>query len=280
MEGSTGDRARPYPGRTGSLRRGRLEWTDRGRRRRERGRALPRLLLLDEERDRRSHPVRRQGRRGDRHRFRPAGRVRRRRPCAPRAGGRPHLSACARRLGYRRRGLGSLRPWAKSADSARARREADVHEATSTSLNRLAFSATGHCLTGCAVGEVLGLVLATSFGWGNELSIAIAVFLAFLFGYAFTLAPLIRGGIALGVALPLALASDTLSIAVMEIVDNAVVLLWPGAMDAGLEDVVFWGSLAFGLAVAFAAAFPVNRALIARGRGHAVVHAHHTHGDV
>ena len=142
-------------------------------------------------------------------------------------------------------------------------------------LNRLAFSATAHCLTGCAIGEILGLVLATTFGWGNALSIAVATVLAFLFGYSFTLVPLLRAGIAVGAAIGLALASDTLSIVVMEIVDNAVILVWPGAMDAGLRDLLFWGSLAISLVIAFVAAFPVNRALIARGRGHAVMHAHH-----
>jgi Domain of unknown function (DUF4396) len=145
------------------------------------------------------------------------------------------------------------------------------------SLNRLAFSATAHCLTGCAIGEILGLVLATAFGWGNALSIAVAIVLAFIFGYSFTLVPLLAGGIALGTALGLALASDTLSILIMEIVDNAIILIWPGAMDAGLRDLLFWGSLAIALAIAFVAAFPVNRALIARGRGHAVVHAYHGH---
>jgi hypothetical protein len=145
------------------------------------------------------------------------------------------------------------------------------------SLNRLAFSATLHCLTGCAIGEILGLAIATSLGWDNTASIAIAVVLAFVFGYSFTLVPLLRGGIALATAIGLALASDTLSIAVMEIVDNAIILLWPGAMDAGLADILFWGSLAFALVIAFVAAFPVNRALIARGRGHALVHAHHEH---
>jgi hypothetical protein len=145
------------------------------------------------------------------------------------------------------------------------------------SLNRLAFSATAHCLTGCAVGEILGLVIATAAGWGNAASIAIAVVLAFLFGYSFTLVPLLRAGVVLGAAIGLALASDTLSILVMEIVDNAIVLVWPGAMDAGLGDLLFWGSLAIALAIAFAAAFPVNRWLIARGRGHAVVHAYHGH---
>jgi hypothetical protein len=150
-------------------------------------------------------------------------------------------------------------------------------QAHSSSLNRLAFSATLHCLTGCAIGEVLGLVIATALGWGNAASIAIAVVLAFGFGYSFTLVPLLRSGIVLGTAIGLALAADTLSIVVMEIVDNAIVLVWPGAMDAGLSDLLFWGSLAIALAVAFAAAYPVNRALIARGRGHAVVHAYHVH---
>jgi hypothetical protein len=145
------------------------------------------------------------------------------------------------------------------------------------SLNRLAFSATLHCLAGCAIGEILGLVIATALGWGNGASIAVAVVLAFVFGYSFTLVPLVRAGIAFAIALGLALASDTLSIVVMEIVDNAIILFWPGAMDAGLADILFWGSLAIALAIAFVAAFPVNRALIARGRGHAVVHAHHGH---
>ena len=144
-------------------------------------------------------------------------------------------------------------------------------------LNRLAFSATAHCLAGCATGEVLGLVLATAFAWGNAASIVVATLLAFLFGYSFTLVPLLDGGLAFGTAAGLALASDTLSIVVMEIVDNAIILIWPGALDAGLGDLLFWGSLAVALAIAFLAAFPVNRALIARGRGHAVVHAHHRH---
>jgi hypothetical protein len=142
-------------------------------------------------------------------------------------------------------------------------------------LNRLAFAATAHCLTGCAIGEVLGMVIGTALGWGDYATIALAVALAFLFGYSFTLVPLLRGGIALGAALGLALAADTLSITVMEIVDNAIMLAVPGAMEAGLANLLFWGSLAFALAVAFVAAFPVNRYLIARGRGHAVVHAHH-----
>jgi hypothetical protein len=143
------------------------------------------------------------------------------------------------------------------------------------SLNRLAFSATAHCLTGCAIGEILGLVIGTALGWSNWPTIALAVGLAFLFGYSFTMVPLLRGGIALGTAVGLALAADTLSIAVMEIVDNAIILAVPGAMEAGLTSLIFWSSLALALAIAFVAAFPVNRYLIARGRGHAVVHAHH-----
>jgi uncharacterized protein DUF4396 len=144
-------------------------------------------------------------------------------------------------------------------------------------LNRVAFSATAHCLTGCAIGEVLGLALATWWGWATAPSIALAVLLAFCFGYAFTLVPLVRAGLALGSAIGIALAADTLSITVMEIVDNAVILLVPGAMDAGLDSALFWSSLAVALAIAFAAAFPVNRWLIARGRGHAVAHQHHRH---
>lgn len=147
------------------------------------------------------------------------------------------------------------------------------------SANRVAAVATLHCLTGCAIGEVLGMVIGTAFGLSNPATIALAVVLAFVFGYALTMVPLLRAGLALSVSLPLAFASDSLSIAVMEIVDNAVVLAVPGALDAGLADLLFWGSLAFALAVAFVAAFPVNRHLIARGRGHAVVHAYHGDGD-
>jgi hypothetical protein len=142
-------------------------------------------------------------------------------------------------------------------------------------LNRLALSATLHCLTGCGIGEVLGMVLGTALGLGNLPTIALAVGLAFAFGYALTLAPLLRAGLGLRGALGLALAADTASIAVMEVVDNAVMLAVPGAMDAGLADPLFWGSLAASLLIAAAAAFPVNRWLIARGRGHAVAHAHH-----
>ncbi len=149
--------------------------------------------------------------------------------------------------------------------------------AKGASLNRLAFSATAHCLTGCAIGEVLGMIIGTALGWGNVATIALAVVLAFFFGYSLTMLPLLRSGMALGAVLPLAFASDTLSITVMEIVDNLVMLLVPGAMESGLASLLFWGSLAFALAVAFVAAFPVNRYLISRGKGHAVVHEHHGH---
>ena len=146
-----------------------------------------------------------------------------------------------------------------------------------TSLNRAAFQATLHCLTGCAIGEVLGMVIATALGLSNLTSIVLAIVLAFGFGYGLTMRPLLGGGLSFGAAARIALAADTVSIVVMEIVDNAIILVWPGAIDAGLGDLLFWGSLAVALAIAFLAAFPVNRALIARGRGHAVVHAHHRH---
>lgn len=146
-----------------------------------------------------------------------------------------------------------------------------------TSLNRLAVSATLHCLTGCGIGEVLGMVIGTALGWGNAETIVLAVILAFFFGYTLTMRPLLRSGMGFGAAMKLALAADTASIAIMEIVDNGVMLLIPGAMHAHLTDVLFWGSLAAALAIAALAAFPVNRWLIARGRGHAVVHAHHGH---
>ena len=144
-------------------------------------------------------------------------------------------------------------------------------------LRRLAASATTHCLTGCAIGEVLGLVIASALGWAVVPSIALAVGLAFVFGYALTLRPLLGAGMALGEAARLAFASDTISITVMEIVDNAVILAVPGAMEAGLDSLLFWGALAVALAVAWVVAFPVNRWLIARGRGHAVVHGRGHH---
>ena len=145
---------------------------------------------------------------------------------------------------------------------------------SSASLNRTAWSATLHCLTGCAIGEVLGMIIGTALGWGNAPTIALAVVLAFFFGYLLTLRPLLRQ-MSFSSAAKLALAADTASITVMEIVDNGIMLVIPGAMDAGLGSVLFWGSLAFALAVAAVAAFPVNRWLISRGKGHAVVHAHH-----
>ena len=137
--------------------------------------------------------------------------------------------------------------------------------------------ATLHCLTGCAIGEVLGVIIGTALGWSNLPTIILAIALAFLFGYSLTMLPLLKAGLALAVALPLAFASDTLSIGVMEIVDNAIILVIPGAMEAGLDDPLFWASLAFALVIAGACAYPVNRYLIARGKGHAVVHAHHGH---
>ena len=145
------------------------------------------------------------------------------------------------------------------------------------SLNVTAFWATLHCLSGCAVGEVLGMVIGTALGMSNGAIIALAVALAFAFGYAFTMAPLLRAGIGLRQATRLALAADTASIAIMEVVDNLVMLAVPGAMDASLAQPLFWFALAFALVVAGVAAYPVNRWLIARGAGHAVVHAHHHH---
>jgi hypothetical protein len=151
------------------------------------------------------------------------------------------------------------------------------HHDAGASLTRVAISATLHCLTGCAIGEVLGMVLATWWGWSNGPSIVLAIVLAFLFGYGLTMRPVLKAGVALSAAIGVALAADTLSILTMEIVDNAVLLLVPGAMDAGLLSVLFWASLAFSLLVAFTVAVPVNRWLIGRGKGHAVVHQYHQH---
>ena len=147
------------------------------------------------------------------------------------------------------------------------------------SLNRLAALATLHCLTGCAIGEVLGMVIGTALGWSNAATIALAVTLAFVFGYSLTMVPLLKAGMTVAVALPLAFASDSFSIAVMELVDNGVMLAVPGAMDTPLTNPLFWGALAFALAVAYVFAFPVNRYLIARGQGHAVVHQFHGHHE-
>jgi hypothetical protein len=148
-----------------------------------------------------------------------------------------------------------------------------MHE--ETSLTRSAVQATLHCLTGCAIGEILGMIVATAFGWGNAATIVISIVLAFCFGYALTVRSVRRAGVEMRRALSLAFASDTLSIATMEIVDNGFVLLVPGALAAGLGDGLFWWSLAVSLAIAFVVAVPVNRWLIARGRGHAVVHELH-----
>ncbi|HJQ50292.1 MAG TPA: DUF4396 domain-containing protein, partial [Gaiellaceae bacterium] len=145
------------------------------------------------------------------------------------------------------------------------------------SLTRSAVQATLHCLTGCAIGEVLGMVLATALGWGNTASIAISIALAFVFGYAFTIRAVLRAGVGLRRAVGVALASDTVSISTMEIIDNAFILLVPGALAAGLSDGLFWWSLAIGLVIAFVATVPVNRWLISRGRGHAVMHEVHAH---
>lgn len=148
--------------------------------------------------------------------------------------------------------------------------------AASPSLNRIALQATVHCLTGCAIGEVLGLVIATALGWDDLPSILVAVLLAFVFGYGLTMRPLLAGGLSFREAVRAAILGDTVSITTMEVVDNAIVLAIPGAMAAGLLDGLFWGSLAFSLIVAFVVTLPVNRWLIARGLGHAAVHGGHT----
>jgi copper chaperone CopZ len=148
------------------------------------------------------------------------------------------------------------------------------------SLTSLAFSATAHCLTGCAIGEVLGMVVGTYLGLANMTTVGISVILAFVFGYLLTLKPLLKNGLAFRTALALAFASDTLSIATMEVIDNAVMLFIPGAMNAGLGTALFWGSLAFSLVLAFFAAVPVNRWLLSKGRGHALLHQyHHAHSS-
>ena len=146
-----------------------------------------------------------------------------------------------------------------------------------TSLNRLAFSATVHCLTGCAIGEVLGMIIGTALGWSDLATIALAVALAFFFGYTLTSWPLLRSGMPVREVAPIAFASDTISITIMEIVDNAIMLLIPGAMEASLDEIGFWAALAAALLIAGAAAYPANRWLLARGKGHAVVHQHHHH---
>jgi hypothetical protein len=170
--------------------------------------------------------------------------------------------------------------------------DADAHVATAGSAHTgtehghhcapvtwaMAAQATLHCLTGCAIGEIAGMIIGTALGWSNWATIALSVALAFLFGYALTSLPLLRAGLAFATVAPIAFASDTISIAVMEVVDNALMLVIPGALDAGLRDLLFWGSLAVALVLAGAAAFPVNRWLLARGKGHAAVHETGIHG--
>jgi len=153
--------------------------------------------------------------------------------------------------------------------------EHDAGSLTGRALTSSAISATAHCLTGCAIGEILGMVLATWWGWGNLASIVLAIVLAFLFGYSLTMRPVLRAGVGFRRAVGVAFAADTVSITVMEIMDNAFILVVPGAIAAGLGDALFWWSLIVSLAVAFVITVPVNRILIARGRGHAVVHAYH-----
>lgn len=146
------------------------------------------------------------------------------------------------------------------------------HATSGHDMSNMAASATLHCLTGCSIGEILGLILATVFGWGNVTSTAVAIALAFVFGYALSSLPLLRSGISVGQALRLVLAADTVSILTMEVVDNLVMWLVPGAMDAGLLDALFWGSMALSLVIAYFAAYPVNKALLRRGKGHAITH--------
>ena len=152
----------------------------------------------------------------------------------------------------------------------------DQRSGQTPSLNSTALTATKHCLTGCAIGEILGMIVGISLGWHAGATVVFSIALAFVFGYSLTLLPLLRSGMSLRAALPIALAVDTLSITIMEIVDNIIMLIIPGAMHAGVGDWFFWLSLAIALGVAFIAAFPVNRWLIQRGRGHALVH--HLHG--
>jgi hypothetical protein len=145
-------------------------------------------------------------------------------------------------------------------------------------LDSVAFSATLHCLTGCAIGEVVGMIAGTALGLSNLGTVVLSVALAFLFGYTLTSMPLLRAGMALAAVVPIALATDTFSIATMEVIDNAIMLAVPGAMDAGAADLLFWGSLSFSLVLAGVVAFPVNRWLITRGKGHAVLHETGIHG--
>jgi hypothetical protein len=151
------------------------------------------------------------------------------------------------------------------------------HGGAATGLTRTAITATLHCLSGCAIGEVLGMILATWWGWTTAPSIVLSIVLAFAFGYSLTMAPVLRSGVTLRRAVGIALAADTVSITVMELMDNGFILAVPKAIDAGLGDALFWWSLGVSLVVAFVVTVPVNRALIARGKGHAVVHQYHHH---
>jgi hypothetical protein len=153
-----------------------------------------------------------------------------------------------------------------------------LHAHAEADLNRAAVSATTHCLIGCAIGEVVGMAIATALGWGNAVQIVLAIVLAFVFGYALTVQPVLRAGVGFRRASGIAFASDTVSIAIMEAVDNGFVLVVPGAINAGLGDAKFWWSIALGFAIAFGPAWAANRWLIARGKGHAVVHQYHHHG--
>lgn len=158
---------------------------------------------------------------------------------------------------------------------AHQHQEDQPHEHQRSGLTRQAISATAHCLTGCALGEVLGMVIGTALGWHDAGTIVLAVALAFVFGYSLTMWPVLKAGVGFSAALGVALAADTVSIGVMELVDNLFMVVIPGAMDAGLASLLFWAALAASLAVAFVITVPVNRALIGRGKGHAVVHEYH-----
>ena len=149
---------------------------------------------------------------------------------------------------------------------------------TAKELNQLAISATNHCLTGCVIGEFTGMAIATALGWGNAPQVALAVALAYLFGFTLTARPLVAAGLGAGVVVTTALAADTISITIMEAIDNLTVVLIPGAMDAGLDDPLFYGSIALGFAIAYPFAFMANRYLICRGKGHAVMHEYHEPG--
>lgn len=151
----------------------------------------------------------------------------------------------------------------------------NYHRVKERPLNRVALMATVHCLSGCAIGEIAGMVIGTALGWSNAATIALAITLAFLSGYLLTMLPIVRAGYDYKAAMSIAFAADAASITIMEIVDNLMMLIIPGAMDAALDSLLFWGSLAIALMIAGVAAFPVNRWLIARGRGHALAHAHH-----